>query len=170
MTQCKMNQGPKKLPSLVVFDLDNTLWGLDGKHKLTLFPDVCPILREIANSPKWQHTRLAIASTTRQIKQAYRALNRFKLGDGSGRVLLDLFDQPLIQMHGGDKRTHFITLQRASGVPFNEMIFFDDLELNCASVKRLGVHTQRCDDGLKREIWDEALLKFSHQVQDWTVY
>jgi magnesium-dependent phosphatase 1 len=62
---------------------------------------------------------------------------------------LDLFD--FLEIYPGDKRRHFQALREASGLPYAEMLFFDD-ELCNRNVEALGVTMWLVRDGLS---WPE---------------
>ncbi|MCJ1432950.1 hypothetical protein MMC27_002308 [Xylographa pallens] len=59
----------------------------------------------------------------------------------------------------GDKRTHMARLQRASGVPYAEMLFFDDEGRN-RNVEALGVCFWLVRDGVTREEVDRGVREW----------
>ena len=159
-------------PSLIVFDLDNTLWepelyqlrklqrqGIQpvaGKD-VTLFPAIESILQDIRSSKdnSWSNTKFAIASRTKSVEWANDLLVQFGLRD--------FFDY--IEIFPGDKKTHFHNLSRDSGIDFSDMLFFDDNRDgrfgNCVPVSQLGVLSVHCPGGLhSNEIWKNALENF----------
>ncbi len=157
-----LNDGP--LPSLVVFDLDYTLWPLwvdthvdaplsrrgsdlnrvydRNGQPLQFFPHVPSILF-------WLQRRgipIAIASRTSAPTAARQALNGLHLVNDSNILTSDepkvqraagLFEYE--QIYPGSKLTHFKRLQQDSGVEYQDMLFFDDEHRN-AEVGKLGVH------------------------------
>jgi magnesium-dependent phosphatase 1 len=159
-------------PSLIVFDLDNTLWEpeLYKLRKLerqgiqpvagtdvTLFPAIESILQDIRSSDDdtWSNTKFAIASRTKSVAWAHDLLVQFGLRD--------FFDY--IEIFPGDKKTHFQNLKENSGVDYSDMLFFDDNRDgrfgNCVPVSQLGVLSVHCPGGLhSNEIWTNALENF----------
>ena len=53
--------------------------------------------------------------------------------------------------------THFPILRRETGVPFDEMVFFDDDPANIRDVAPLGVVCQLTPDGVTAAAWEAAL-------------
>ena len=151
------------MPSLIVFDLDLTLWhcgprlwcdqlrtplskttnntvcDADG-IQVSLFADV-PLLLEELHA---KDTMLALASRTSAPEVAKQLLN-----------LLDIdfyFSQQ--EIYPGEKSVHFEALQRKTGIPYEEMLFFDDEQRNIAEVSSLGVQCHLVTHGLTRELFE----------------
>ena len=63
-----------------------------------------------------------------------------------------------------NKTTHFKLLRQHTGVPFADMVFFDDCNWgdNCGTVERgcVGVVAQRTPGGLQESEWDECIRRF----------
>lgn len=159
------------MPSLIVFDLDNTLWEpelyqlrkleragiqpIAGKD-VKLFPAAESIIQSVRLSPdKWKSTKFAVASRTKSVEWAKDLIQQFKLDDFFHYV----------EIFPGDKKSHFRNLRDASGVEFSDMLFFDDSRDgrfgNCVPVSELGVMSVHCPRGLSDEwIWDNALEKY----------
>eukprot|EP00586_Coscinodiscus_wailesii_P016562 CAMPEP_0172498796 /NCGR_PEP_ID=MMETSP1066-20121228/117518_1 /TAXON_ID=671091 /ORGANISM="Coscinodiscus wailesii, Strain CCMP2513" /LENGTH=479 /DNA_ID=CAMNT_0013272225 /DNA_START=207 /DNA_END=1646 /DNA_ORIENTATION=- len=171
-------------PSLIVFDLDNTLWTpelyqlrklqrnkknpIAGKD-VTLFPAAASIIQKIRSSPRndddddnpWSNTRFAVASRTKSVDWATDLLVQFGLDD--------FFHYK--EIFPGDKKTHFRNLREKSGVEYSEMLFFDDSRDgrfgNCVPVSELGVLSVHCPGGLHCEtIWTRALECFGEWSGD----
>mmetsp|Transcript_15173 Transcript_15173/g.36426 ORF Transcript_15173/g.36426 Transcript_15173/m.36426 type:complete len:497 (+) Transcript_15173:110-1600(+) len=164
------------LPSLVVFDLDNTLWTPElyqlrklarsnqypVAHKdVKLFPAAKTIIQQIKNDREGRFAgiKFAVASRTKSVDWAHDLLDQFELRE--------LFDY--VEIFSGDKKQHFSNLKSASGVDYSEMIFFDDARDgrygNCEPVSQLGVLSVHCPNGLYEEaIWTNALEHF----KDWS--
>lgn len=71
-----------------------------------------------------------------------------------------------IEIFPGNKRKHFENIQRASGVDFADMLFFDDARDgkygNCEPVSDMGVLAVHCPNGIyNEEVFTTALEKFS---------
>eukprot|EP00536_Pseudo-nitzschia_multiseries_P005562 jgi/Psemu1/190829/e_gw1.105.71.1 len=122
------------MPSLVVFDLDNTLWTPElyqlrklqrnnqfpvANKDVKLYPAAFEILRQIRNSDNnvtFANTKFAIASRTKSGEWAHDLLEQFGIRD--------CFDY--VEIFPGDKKRHFSNLKKASGIDFKDMLFFDD--------------------------------------------
>ena len=166
-----------KMPSLIVFDLDNTLWTPElyqlrklqrmklnptaGKD-VKLFPAIDSIIQSIRadTTDKWSDTKFAVASRTSSVQWAHHLLQEFDL--------YNFFDY--IEIFPGNKKQHFANLQELSGIPYNEMIFFDDARDgkygNCVPVSQLGVLSVHTPNGLYEEdIWTKALSHY-HEWSD----
>lgn len=48
------------------------------------------------------------------------------------------------EMYSGSKVRHFGEIRKNSGVPYEDMIFFDDWDQNCKDVGSLGVTCVEC--------------------------
>ena len=48
------------------------------------------------------------------------------------------------QVYSGSKVRHFGVIRKDTGVPYEDMIFFDDWDQNCIDVGRLGVTCIEC--------------------------
>ena len=121
------------VPSLIVFDLDNTLWTpelyqlrtlarnnqVPVAHKdVKLFDGAHKIIQQIKSDPdnRFANTKFAVASRTKSVDWAHSLLTQFELRD--------VFDY--IEIFPGDKKQHFRNLRTNSGIDFHEMMFFDD--------------------------------------------
>ncbi|XP_015976066.1 magnesium-dependent phosphatase 1 isoform X1 [Rousettus aegyptiacus] len=133
-----------QLPKLAVFDLDYTLWPFwvdtnvdppfhkssDGTVRdsrgqtIRLYPEVPEVLERFHSLG----VPIAAASRTGETKGANQ--------------LLELFDFVRYFVHReiypGSKVAHFERLQQKTGVPFSQMIFFDDEKRNIVDVSKLG--------------------------------
>ena len=59
-------------------------------------------------------------------------------------------------------KTHFPILKESLGIPYHQMLFFDDCNWtdHCAAVGKLGVVTQRTPHGLTESEWESGIQKF----------
>jgi magnesium-dependent phosphatase 1 len=77
------------------------------------------------------------------------------------RELLDLFGIghhfAHQQIYPGDKAAHFRALHEETGIPFRDMIFFDDEHRNIESVSRLGVAAHLVSSGMNATLLAKAL-------------
>jgi len=155
-------------PSLVVFDLDFTLWDCGGlwvdctrppyirdaeerildssRRVMRLYPDVPEILDKV----EAMGCPMALASRTEQPEWA--------------RELLDLmeyrhrFDHE--EIFPTSKLAHFSNLKRDTGIPYHQMLFFDDEFRNIAEVGELGVKCVEIHRGLDRDAFERGLALF----------
>ena len=142
------------LPKLIVFDLDNTLWTPElyqvarrvkaapvAGRDVKLFPAAAAALHEIDTCDRWEGTQIAVASRTNQGDWARTLLDAFEVPGDPSRRLADLVAYQ--EIYTGNKRAHFESLRRRSGLPFGSMLFFDDARGgrfgNCEPVARMGV-------------------------------
>ncbi|XP_004421240.1 PREDICTED: magnesium-dependent phosphatase 1 isoform X2 [Ceratotherium simum simum] len=155
------------LPKLVVFDLDYTLWpfwvdthvdppfhkGSDGTVRdrlgqaVRLYPEVSEVLERLQGLG----VPVAAASRTSEIEGANQ--------------LLELFDLVRYFVHReiypGSKVTHFKRLQQKTGVPFSQMIFFDDEKRNIVDVGKLGVTCIHIRNGMSLQTLTQGLETFA---------
>ena len=165
------------LPSLIVFDLDNTLWEPElyqlrrlqrqnirpiAGRDVKLFPAAQSIIESIRASPdEWSGTKFAVASRTKSVEWAQDLIKQFGLDD--------FFDY--IEIFPSNKKQHFNNLKENSGINFENMLFFDDARDgrfgNCVPVSEMGVLSVHCPRGLIDEwIWTNALEQYkNHEKQ-----
>lgn len=156
-----------RLPKLAVFDLDYTLWPFwvdthvdppfhkssDGTVRdrrgqtIRLYPEVPEVLDRF----RGLGVPVAAASRTGEIEGANQLLELFDLGK--------YFVQQ--EIYPGSKVTHFERLQRKTGVPFSQMIFFDDEKRNIVDVSKLGVTCIHVQNGMSLQILTEGLETFA---------
>lgn len=154
-------------PKLIVFDLDYTLWPFwvdthvdppfnkktNGKvydrykKEVKFYPDVPDVLQNLHS----KGFRLGIASRTSCGSEA--------------NDLTRLFDWDRFfhfrQIYPGSKTTHFLKLHKASGIAYEDMIFFDDEHRNIVEVGKMGVLCIFVEDGVSRKLVTEALQQFA---------
>ena len=91
---------------------------------------------------------MALASRTSAPKIAQQLLDHFEIAR--------YFEHQ--EIYPGDKTVHFAKLQEATGIPYSEMIFFDDEQRNIEDVASLGVQVHLVTHGITRKLlWDVAL-------------
>ncbi|CAM9637561.1 unnamed protein product [Discosporangium mesarthrocarpum] len=166
----------EEVPRLVVMDLDYTMWKpelfqmrgspysvRDGKVRdckgtvIDLFPGVREILLDIHTNERFSETRVAAASRTEHPTWAREVMDLMDLGGGVR--MADVFD--LAEVYPGSKIRHFGKLRKDSRVPYEDMIFFDDWDVNCAEVERLGVMSVECPTGLNKNVWKRGLEEYA---------
>jgi magnesium-dependent phosphatase 1 len=162
----------QSIPSLIVFDLDNTLWTPElyqlrtiarenkvpvAHRDVKLFDGAHKIIQQIKSdrSNKFANTKFAVASRTKSVDWAHSLLTQFELRD--------VFDY--VEIFPGNKDQHFKNLRRDSGIEFSDMLFFDDARDgkygNCEPVASLGVLSVHTPNGIYEEsIFHNALDHF----------
>eukprot|EP00667_Euglena_gracilis_P022330 EG_transcript_24788 len=165
--------GGDRMPRLVALDIDYTLWPfwvdthrhppfrqtargvVDGSGEaVELFPDVPSILLELHANPEVQ---LAYVSRTGEPAWAEEAARLVRLAD-SQHTMWSVADHR--EVYPGSKLTHFQRLHQRTGIPYSEMLFFDDESQN-REVAQLGVtFVLLGHDGLTRRALAEGLALF----------
>ncbi len=160
----KLNIQPGADLTLLVFDLDFTLWDAGGtwvdhtrppfrlrngdvfdadNSCIRLYPDVLPLLAELKNKAY----PIAVASKTGEPDWA--------------REVLDLFDIrhyfAFEEIYPGTKTRHFHQLAIKSGTAFENMIFFDDEYANIRDVSALNVTAIHVQSGITRRLVMNAI-------------
>ncbi|XP_077663109.1 magnesium-dependent phosphatase 1 isoform X5 [Eretmochelys imbricata] len=154
------------LPGLVVFDLDYTLWPfwvdthvdpplpagagsvLDARGRpVQLYPEVLAVLERLQGLG----VPMAAASRTGETHGATQLLELFGLHCFLHRV----------EIYPGGKSAHFHRLQQDTGVPFAQMLFFDDEERNIRDVSKLGVTCVLVPDGMTQVLLTQGLEAFA---------
>ncbi|EQK97875.1 hypothetical protein G6O67_006097 [Ophiocordyceps sinensis] len=176
------------LPRLIVFDLDYTLWPfwVDthvtpplkpnpqhsaasdrlGEH-FAFYDDVPSVLQALPRLGR--RVQLGVASRTSAPDLARQLLCMLHLPPAPGpdgeqgtdappRRALDVFDGGL-EIYPGSKLRHFKALHKRTGIPFEDMLFFDDESRN-RETEQLGITMRLVRDGLT---WDEV----EEGVQEW---
>lgn len=155
-----------KLPKLIVFDLDFTLWDCGGTwcdclsppfilrksrifdrggRHIRLYDEVHSILDQCDS----HDVPMALASRTEQPPWARELIDLLGV---SGRFAH-------AEIYPSSKLKHFSALQRASGIEFAEMLFFDDEMRNIREVGNLGVTSILVEDGITRQMFEDSLRK-----------
>ncbi|KAI9152160.1 Magnesium-dependent phosphatase 1 [Paramyrothecium foliicola] len=164
------------LPKIIVFDLDYTLWPFwvdthvmpplkaNAAHsaatdrrdeEFAFYADVPSVLVTLGRE---LGVHLAVASRTSAPQLAKDLLKMLQLvhggSDGEKAAKLkaiDVFDAGL-EIYPDDKIRHFETIHKRTGVPFEEMLFFDDEDRN-RNTESLGVTMHLVRDGVT---WGEV--------------
>jgi magnesium-dependent phosphatase 1 len=125
---------------------------------ITLFEGASYTLSEINKMKEEESSTImaAVVSSTDEPAWARQCMEWLTIHDGS--TLQSCFD--LVEIQFGDKTRHFESLQRKTGIPFEEMCLFDDTHSNIVSVARLGVKCVHTPKGMTRDAWNEALDMF----------
>ncbi|ATY67369.1 magnesium dependent phosphatase [Cordyceps militaris] len=166
------------LPRLMVFDLDYTLWPYwvdthptpplkaNAAHtaatdrygeSFAFYDDVPSILQHLprgASAP----IKLGVASRTSATAIARDLLKMLHVPGQKARRAGDVFDAGM-EIYPGSKIRHFETLQRRTGVAYEDMLFFDDESRNLETEK-LGLTMRLVRDGVS---WAEI----EKGVEEW---
>ncbi|EMD36013.1 hypothetical protein CERSUDRAFT_106612 [Gelatoporia subvermispora B] len=170
-----------RLPKLIALDLDYTLWDLwidthvtpplkrDGEtinrvtdkygQKIALYRDVPEILHRLRAAG----VIIAACSRTSAPSLARQALSLLlvppRSGDkhGSPTPAIGFFNQQ--EIYPGSKLTHFKRLHEKTGLPYSEMLFFDDERRN-KEVESLGVTFCLAADGLNDSTFESGLKEW----------
>ncbi|XP_064467660.1 magnesium-dependent phosphatase 1-like [Ornithodoros turicata] len=153
-------------PKLIVFDLDYTLWPFyvdthvtppfkkasNGDimdtcgRRISVYPDVPEMLERLSR----EHYTLGIASRTEEPDAA--------------RELLGLLDWNKYftyqEIYPACKVRHFNKFASKTGIPYRDMLFFDDEYRNIRDVSKLGVTCIHAQHGMSNQILEEGLRKF----------
>ncbi|THD21911.1 Magnesium-dependent phosphatase 1 [Fasciola hepatica] len=65
-----------------------------------------------------------------------------------------------MEIYPSCKVKHFTTLSQKTGVPFHEMIFFDDLSWNIQDARQLGIHAYLVPNGITVPIVRRAIREY----------
>ena len=170
-------------PKLVVFDLDGTLWAPEmyelwgggapftavnnGEHlldckkvKVQLLGTTRTLLENFTQMSEFKNGTMAIAfaSTTDEPEWARECLEKFTLHNGSIKMGSIFSEHEMYKAK--DKTVHLTALHHKTGVPFKDIVFFDNKMHNIRDVERLGVVCGHCPDGMTDEVWQAALAAF----------
>ena len=161
------------IPSLVVFDLDFTLWDCGGTwcdclsppferaggevqdargNCVRLYPDVGDVL-------DWcdqQRIPMGLASRTQEPDWARQLIR-----------MLDVDHRfAFAEIYPGSKFQHFAALRMDSQIDYSQMLFFDDEMRNIREIGRLGVTCTFVDKGFDRDVFDAGLRQFQGARRD----
>lgn len=154
------------LPRLMVFDLDYTLWPfwvdthVTGPLKATpqndavkdRFNESFAFYSEVPGilaSLREKDIKVGAASRTSAPDLARETLRLLHIVDvdGKKKKSIDFFDH--MEIYPGSKITHFNKLQKATGLKYGDMLFFDD-ETRNRNVETLGVTMYLVRDGVNK--------------------
>eukprot|EP00294_Goniomonas_avonlea_P011607 CAMPEP_0114555062 /NCGR_PEP_ID=MMETSP0114-20121206/8547_1 /TAXON_ID=31324 /ORGANISM="Goniomonas sp, Strain m" /LENGTH=186 /DNA_ID=CAMNT_0001740159 /DNA_START=42 /DNA_END=602 /DNA_ORIENTATION=+ len=176
----KSSQGP--FPKVVVFDLDFTIWypemdclsgppfSKDKKgrvfdragEEVHIFDGAKRTLLEIAQDARFKEIQVGWASRTTEVSSAQKCLQLLDVSSDNGAFSASL--QKLGQyseIYPGDKKRHFRAMAKASGVPLEDFLFFDNERRNTQSVSELGVTCVCTPEGMTYKAWLRGLEKFA---------
>ena len=165
-------QGGAPMPSMVVFDLDFTLWkpelyqlssgppftqSADGcvltrrGERLDLFPAARKALSALADAG----VPVAIASRASERAWAVEIMRLLLVDDR--RTVADVVGSAPVVIQGGSKVHHLKHIAHESGVPLREMVFFDNERGNILEVKKIGPTCIYCPRGLTDDVFRDGV-------------
>ncbi|KAF7290789.1 hypothetical protein MIND_01319800 [Mycena indigotica] len=176
-----MSSSPR-LPKLIAFDLDYTLWDMwidthvtgplrhakNGtkvidRHgtEVVFYDDVGGILRGLRR----EGVLVAACSRTHAAHLAKQALSLIRIPPSHAddpavqeQPAIELFDN--LEIYPGSKIPHFRALHEKTGVPYEEMLFFDDESRN-REVERLGVRFHLTPDGVSNAVFEAGVMSWN---------
>ncbi|KAL1975003.1 hypothetical protein VTN31DRAFT_5207 [Thermomyces dupontii] len=175
------------LPRMIVFDLDYTLWPFwvdthvsgpikpkdNNSRVVDKFGEsfaFYPAVSSILYACRAHQIPIAVASRThapelaRDMLKALHVIPHFSddpaAADARARSVraLDYFDH--LQIFPGNKTQHFARIHQASGIPYEDMLFFDDEARNRNVQTELGVTFWLVRDGMTREEVDRGVWEW----------
>ena len=177
----------RRLPALIVFDLDACLWLPEmyelstapttysatkggvaaGGDVVRLFPGAQAVLKQLLTDSSFASVRVAVASSTTEPAYANRCLEALPV-DASGQReerLSDLVE--FRQIYPGCKgKQHFPALHKQSGIEYAQMLFFDDCTYsdNAGEVAACcpGVTCVRTPQGLTEALFRAGLEAYAN--------
>lgn len=155
----KSSSAPRSLPSGSRTIQENKIV-TDGRGvPITIFDGASHALSEINKMNKENCSiQVAISSRTDEPSWAYQCMKWLVVADGT--PLHKCFDDNLIEISYADKSKHFESLNRKTGIDFEDMVFFDNEFWNIQSVGKLGVKCFHTPNGMTQEAWNQALKQF----------
>jgi magnesium-dependent phosphatase 1 len=169
-----------KAPAIVALDLDAHVWIteqylLDGPpfgwnkrgqwtdrsgNVVELADGVEPALQQIHSEEVFADTLVAYVSRTHYAPWAQECLEALTFDEGK-TLSVARGAAELSQIYPGDKKTHFRKIHKATGIPYERMIFFDNERRNVTSVAELGVVCVWAPDGFTKTAWEQGLRDFA---------
>ncbi|XP_047114552.1 magnesium-dependent phosphatase 1-like [Schistocerca piceifrons] len=154
-------------PSLIVFDLDLTLWPFrvdknvrspfrQTNRKIVdasgVVVDVFPGVKEILEKLFERNITLAVASRIEDVAGAYQLIHLFDIAKYFTYT----------EIYPTSKSKHFKQLRLKTNTEFNKMLFLDDDIRNIKAVSRLGVVCfQIPESGFCADVMQQALQHYS---------
>ena len=166
---------PAAVPLLVVFDLDDTIWWPElymmsgapfkkdkkqsgrvydvANEEISVYPAASVAMHLISTHHTFVNakTKIAVASRTHRRQWAKECIKLLELEAHISYT----------EIYAGSKQLHFEKLRTASGVPFADMLFFDNEKGNVTDVRQLGVTCVYCPGGMSEQAWEEGIVRFA---------
>ena len=123
-------------------------------EEIFIFPGMRRVFEHLINVEHLNDVKIGVASRTFYANYAAECLDLLEV---DGKSLKEIIHYE--EIYPGTKTTHFKSLLQKSGVPFEDMIFFDNERRNCVDVAKLGVTTVHTPNGMTIDAWHDGLLK-----------
>jgi len=156
-----------RVPKMVVFDLDYTLWPfwvdthvnppfhknstgkvVDSRGSvIKYYPDTPTILKYL----KENNIGISVASRTGEIDGAEQLIQLF----GWNKYFQNK------QIYPGSKDKHIKKISKTHSIELEDMLFFDDEHRNIVDLERLGVVSILVKNGMTMQVLMDGLKKFS---------
>lgn len=172
-----------RLPKLIAFDLDGTIWtpdmyqlwggGAPFRHApnrvdlldssgatVRLLGSAAQILHDIQTHPRFieRNTKVAWVSCTDEPEWAEECLHKFAT---AGNVPLASVVHSS-QIYKANKSHHFRKLKEEfPSIEYTDMLFFDNERSNIVAVSKLGVRCVYAPHGMTEEAWRQGLDLFN---------
>lgn len=149
------------------YDTDGTLLTTKGEP-VRLLGQVRQIMASLHRTQQFAPHQMGISSRTNQPDWARELLQKFTIAsisddsptdNASEFALADMFGGP-IQIASDSKVAHFQRISEKTGVPLDQILFFDNERGNCREIAQLGVAVGYCPDGVTQTLWDICLDNF----------
>ncbi|CAB9509477.1 expressed unknown protein [Seminavis robusta] len=148
--------------------------GLSNQHgdTVTLYEGARRAMYELVTNPEYQGVIIAVASTSLEPSYSHACLQGLEVLPGKTLRHVIQYDQ--IGRTGkltSRKTTHFRELHKESGIPYEEMLFFDDCNWgdHVGDIdKSFGVIGQRTPNGLQWHEFQQALGKYKQRALEAT--
>jgi len=174
------NDSRQRVPQLIAFDLDYTLWpfwidthvtppltkknnSVEDKYGSTVefYPDVPQILNQIR---AFEDCKIAACSRTHTPALAREALSLISVPlpvkkgkEAELTSAINFFDET--EIYPGSKIAHFKQIHQRTSIPYTEMLFYDD-EYRNREVESLGVTFILVRDGLHTKTFQQGLTEW----------
>lgn len=156
----KARSAPRPIPSGSRTIHENKIVTDRRGTPITVFDGASHALSEINRLNKEQNLgiQVAVSSRTDEPSWAYQCMKWLVVSDGT--PLHKCIEDNLIEISYSDKSKHFESLNRKTGIAFEDMVFFDNEFWNIQSGGNLGVKCFHTPDGMTKEAWNQALQEF----------
>eukprot|EP00049_Salpingoeca_infusionum_P020498 m.364236 g.364236 ORF g.364236 m.364236 type:complete len:253 (-) comp26086_c0_seq1:188-946(-) len=181
-----MSDHQSRLPRLFAFDLDGLIWdpemyelwggGPPFRRQGEVVVDRRGVqvrmlgvsrqaLRTLKQDERFEECKVAYVSRCDEPKWARQCMKLFHV-DGDGTTMYHTRDIEIISKES--KRTMFQRIHRDTGIPYEEMVFYDNQRDNMHAVAPLGVRCVYCPRGLQHSHWEASLSAFASIATDAT--
>ena len=139
----------------------------DGEEVVELYPGARLVLRELATNPKYARVMIAVASSSLEPSYSRACINGIEIVDGL--TMKDMISYSQIGREGqltSRKTSHFKLIHEQSGIPYDEMLFFDDCNWgdHVGDLQNaFGVTGVRTPQGLQLDEFHHGLEKYKNR-------